>query len=110
MKLTSDMHEDIITDVDKFNEFLYDLTNDILERVLLEIPALVSYHVQEVSKIRALRDKFYKDYPELKGKEGLIIQSVNKISSDNPAMPREEVYKKAGDLAKRILETENNNG
>ena len=109
MKLTKEQHEELVTDVDKFNEFVYDLTEHIMQRVLLEIPALVSYHVREVSKTRTLREKFYKDNPELKGKESLIIQAVNGISSNHPEMSREEVYREAGKEAKKLLKMETAN-
>ena len=110
MNLTKEQHENLITDVDKFNKFLDDFTEHIMQRVMLEIPALVSYHVREVSRIKTLREKFYQANPELKGKESLIIQAVNGISSKHPEMSREEVYREAGKEAKRLLKMETNYG
>lgn len=110
MNLTKEQHEDLVIDVNKFNEFLESFTEQVIQKVMLEIPTLVAYHVQEVNKIKNLRKQFYETNPELKGQEKVIIQAVNGIANKNPGMSREEVYRLAGVEAKKLLNMETTHG
>lgn len=109
MKLTKEKHEEVIFDVEIFNEFLEEFVEAILQRVLLEIPNIVIHQIREVNEITRLRRQFFKDNPELIGKEGVLIQAVNKVASDNPAWSREKVYNEAALKAKEILKWEKEN-
>lgn len=108
--ITKEFHEQMITDVDKFNQFIKEYTEVILQRVILEVPNMVLYHIQETQKTEKLKEEFYNDNPGLRDQPSLVVQSVNAVTSQHPEWDRRQVYKEAGLKANKILSMEKSNG
>ena len=107
--ITKEFHSEIMTDVDKFNQFLADYTEIILQRVLIELPNIVLHHIQETQKVSKLREKFYKENPELVKQTSLVQQTANSIHSKNLDWKIEKVFNETAIKAKDILNKENSN-
>jgi hypothetical protein len=108
--ISKEYHEQIVTDYEKFNAFLKDYTEHIIQRVMLDIPHLVFHHIKEIQDMNKLRDKFFSDYPDLKDKAKYVNIAINKILQDHPDWDKARVFKEAGIEAKTIIMKENNNG
>lgn len=106
---TKDQHEAIITDVDKFNQFIKDYTEIIMQRVMLDIPNMVLYHIKDIKEVEKLREKFYKDYPNLKDHKNILSKVVTRIAHDNPDWDRSKVFDTAGKECNRLLTMEKSN-
>ena len=71
--------------------------------IFLSLPEIVIKHIQDQHKYKKLNDSFYKKYPELKKDQVLIGSLANKIAAENPELSMEDVFKKTGKRAKKIL-------
>lgn len=108
--ITKEEHEELITDYNKFNSFLKLLTEQLIQRVYLEVPELVLFHIRQTKELKKLRDEFYKNYSDLKDHQQLLGQTVNSLQIKNPSWTREKLYDEAGKLARKLLLEENVNG
>jgi len=108
--ITKEKHEQIITDVDSFNQFVSDLTETIMQRVIVEIPLMVVYHIKEVQKNEKLRKDFFSENPSLKNNPEIITQALNSIITQHPDWDREKVYKETAIKANQLIEMEKTNG
>jgi hypothetical protein len=108
--ISKEHHEQIITDYEKFNDFLKSYTEHIIQRVMLDIPHLVLHHVKEIQEMNKLRKKFFSDYPELKDKAKYVNIAVSRILQDRPDLDKAKVFEEAGPMARDIINKEKNNG
>lgn len=82
---------------------LMDKFEKMKQEILVMIPSIVISHIQDQHKYKKLSDSFYKTYPELKKEKALIGSLANKIAAENPELSMEEVFKKTGKRARKIL-------
>jgi hypothetical protein len=108
--ITKEQHEEIITDVDSFNRFVSDLIETVMQRVIVEIPNMVMYHIKEVQNNEKLRKEFYDNNPKLKNNPEIITQALSSIVTQHPDWNREKVYKETAVKANQLIEMESTNG
>jgi hypothetical protein len=106
--ITKNQHEELIVDYEKFNQFLELYTEQILQRVYLEVPSLLLAHIEEITKTKKLRDKFYEKYDDLKDHQQLLGQTVNSLQIKNPSWTKEKLFDEAGKLTRQLLSEETN--
>ncbi len=89
----------ITTDMISFNQFL----EQFKQEIFLSIPEIVIKHIQSQHEYKKIVDDFYIKHPDLKKDQVLIGSLANKISAENPGLSMEEVFKKTGIQARKIL-------
>ena len=107
--ITKEFHSEIMTDVSKFNQFLSDYTEIILQRVILEIPKMVLHHMQETQKIGKLREEFYKKNPSLIKHDKIVQQTANSLHAKHLDWSIEKVFDETAIKATDIFNKEKSN-
>lgn len=99
--ITPEEFDEIQTDPNKLNEVLARVAEEsstaAYERALRDIPQVVEATTKRQQTIRDAIGTFYESNPDLKDYGAYIGQIGNKIRSENPEMPIEEVLDKAGE-------------
>ena len=94
---------DMLGNLDKFNAFLGLFAEHITRKVLLDIPAIVLYHVQNEQSYSKIKNKFFTDNPELVNFKPIVGQFLNSIVSEHPDWTIEKVFTEAGIKAKEKI-------
>ena len=94
---------EILGTVEKFNTFLSNYTEFIARKVMLAVPALVIHHIKNEQSYNLIRDKFFKDNPELVEYKSVVAQELNKIAANHADWDIEKVFTQAGIEAKKII-------
>ena len=110
MKLTKERHEEIVLDYEKFNEFLSNFTEHLMQRVMMEIPNLVLWHIKDIKNMENIRKKFSETHGELLKHPELLTQCVNTVAAKHPEYDKEKIYEIAGRKAEEILKEEKAHG
>lgn len=108
--ITKEYHEEIITDVHKFNLFMKEYTEILIRRVYLEVPEMVIKHIQTAHRVTKLKETLYKDNPELVAHKELVMQTANTIQGEHPDWEMEELFNEAILKVKEKLMQEVDNG
>lgn len=101
--ITKEQHEELILDYEKFNSFLNTFTEQLIQRIYLEVPELVMFHIKGIKETKKLRDEFYKKYEDLKEQPQLLAKTVNALRVKNPEWAKERLYEEAGQLTRKLL-------
>ena len=101
---TSDELLELFDDVDKFNFFISDLEEKIIQRVILLIPQIVVKHIQDENKYAKILNKFYSENPKLAREKVIVGRLINKIVNEDPGIEIEEVFKKVTNQIYPMLE------
>ena len=100
--ITKEQYEELITDYEKFNSFLNIFAEQLIQRVYLEVPELVMFHIKNVKETKKLRDKFYEKFEDLKECPQLLAKTVNALRVKNPDWEKEKLYEEAGQLTRKL--------
>lgn len=103
---------EILGSIKKFNAFLANHDELLLQRVLLAVPALVIHHIKNEISYAKIKDKFFIANPELKAYEYLVAQKLNLVASEHSDWDINKVFNQAGIEAKKEIRKlgEVNNG
>lgn len=105
--ITKEQHEELILDYEKFNSFLNTFTEQLIQRIYLEVPELVMFHIKGIKETKKLRDEFYKKYEDLKEHPQLLAKTVNALRVKNPEWAKEKLYEEAGQLTRKLISERN---
>lgn len=102
IKSDEELYE-ILGSVKNFNIFVANLTENILRNVMINIPALVIHHIKNEQSYKVIKEKFFKDNPELVEHTPIIAQQINLVAAEHPDWSIEEVFVETGIRSKEIL-------
>lgn len=102
--------QDLIEDPAKFATFILELSQTIkgsaTEAALASTPEVVSRFVDKSNQLQAVRDKFFKDNPELAKIPKYVSTIANEITAENPDKTVNEVLELTSERAYKALELE----
>lgn len=65
--------------------------NQVAEKVLLKIPAVIGNLMANQAVITKLSQDFYKNHPEFESNKAAVASVVEKVESENPGMTYDKV-------------------
>lgn len=105
--ITEEEFDEIQTNPNKMNEILNKVyqraRNSAYQDALKDIPDVVSTTQQRQQNLRNTIQKFYADNPELADYGKYVGYEANRIKSENPDKPLEDVLNEAGEVVKKEL-------
>ena len=94
---------EVLGTLEKFNKFTSDLTEQILQKVLLAVPALVIHHIKNEHSYNKLKDSFFLANPELINFKPVVAQQLNIVAAENPGWSIDQVFTQAGIKSKQVI-------
>jgi len=95
--------EDVTSDAGKFNELLNNIYSKAvidsyshLSKTMAKIPKSINQSVNNVTKLRKVRDNFYNKNKDLKKFKTAVAATYDSISAANPELSYNEIFKRLG--------------
>ena len=102
IKSNDELYE-LLGDVDKFNTFLTNYTENLTRKIMLSVPALVIHHIKNEQNYIRIKDKFFDDNPELVNHKDVLAKQLNVIAAEHTDWTIEKVFQESGIEAKKII-------
>lgn len=84
-------YNNIFADHLKFNEFLWNFHDQIVESTLRSIPAMVTSLIKHSAVMQEAVSKFYSDHPEFKDSKALVAGVIEKLQHEHPGKSVEDL-------------------
>ena len=104
IKSNNELYE-LLGDVDRFNTFLTNYTENLTRKIMLSVPALVIHHIKNEQNYIRIKDQFFDSNPELKGYKTVVAQQLNNVAAEHPDWTIEQVFNQSGIESKKIIKT-----
>jgi len=102
---------DMLGSLEKFNQFLVVLEENILRKNMLAVPALVIHHLKNEISYNKIKEDFFKKNPELIPHKPVFAQQLNIVAAEHVDWSIEQVFTQAGIeskvIIKKLLEEKN---
>lgn len=72
------------------------MTKVAVEEALRVLPTIIDHVVKQTTILHRMAQNFYSKNPDLQKHRDLVVQTIEQVESDNPALSYEEVLKIAG--------------
>jgi len=94
---------EVLGSVEKFNDYMSNYTEGILQKVMLAVPALVIHHIKNEHLYNKLRDDFFTSNPELEEYKPLLAQQLNIVAAEHPDWGIKEIFTESGIITKQLI-------
>ena len=86
---------------------LEQITDIVAEKILLQLPSVISNLMDSYARMSQINQKFYKDFKEFSNHREIVMQVMEQVDSSKPGQSYEELIKTAVPIIRQRVKTTN---